>query len=192
MRAASTSRSGSSTGRACSSSTSRRRASTRRRASRCGTRSSRLAEAGDADDPADDALPRGGRPARRPARDRLAGQGRRRGHAGRAEGTGCAATPCTSSSTNGAGRATRSACSRASARAAEQVLDGRTLVSRVENGGRALPGILSALDGAGHRASRRSRSSRPSLDDVYLHYTGRDFARGGSRRMTIASATPGS
>ena len=29
---------------------------------------------GVADDPADDALPRGGRPARRPARDRLAGQ----------------------------------------------------------------------------------------------------------------------
>ena len=36
---------------------------------------------GVADDPADDALPRGGRPARRPARDRLAGKGRRRGHA---------------------------------------------------------------------------------------------------------------
>ena len=32
---------------------------------------------------------------------------------------------------------------------AEQVLDGRTLVSRVANGGRELPGILSALEGAG-------------------------------------------
>ena len=57
---------------------------------------------------------------------------------------------------------------------AEQVLDGRTLVSRVENGGRALPGILSALDGAGIGVASVS-VSRPSLDDVYLHFTGRDF-----------------
>ena len=47
---------------------------------------SRLAAGRVADDPADDALPRGGRPARRPARDRLAGKGRRRRDAGRAEG----------------------------------------------------------------------------------------------------------
>jgi ABC-2 type transport system ATP-binding protein len=56
----------------------------------------------------------------------------------------------------------------------EQVLDGRTVVARVENGGRALPGIISALDGAGIAVESVS-VSRPSLDDVYLHYTGRDF-----------------
>ena len=31
----------------------------------------------------------------------------------------------------------------------EQVLDGRTIVTRVENGGRAVPGIISALEAAG-------------------------------------------
>src|SRR5205823_11068349 len=57
----------------------------------------------------------------------------------------------------------------------EQVLDGRTIVSRVENGGRALPGIISALEGAGIAVASVSLS-RPSLDDVYLHFTGRDSA----------------
>jgi ABC-2 type transport system ATP-binding protein len=56
----------------------------------------------------------------------------------------------------------------------EQVLDGRTIVSRVENGGRALPGIISALESAGIGVASVSLS-RPSLDDVYLHFTGRDF-----------------
>jgi ABC-2 type transport system ATP-binding protein len=56
----------------------------------------------------------------------------------------------------------------------EQVLEGRTVVARVEHGGRALPGIISALDGAGIAVESVS-VSRPSLDDVYLHYTGRDF-----------------
>jgi len=59
--------------------------------------------------------------------------------------------------------------------APEQVLEGRTIVSRVENGGRALPGIISALEGAGISVASVSLS-RPSLDDVYLHFTGRDFA----------------
>jgi ABC-2 type transport system ATP-binding protein len=56
----------------------------------------------------------------------------------------------------------------------EQIVDGRVLVSRVPNGGRAVPGILSALDAAGIAVASVS-VSRPSLDDVYLHYTGRDF-----------------
>ena len=59
--------------------------------------------------------------------------------------------------------------------APEQVLEGRTIVSRVENGGRALPRIISALEGAGISVASVSLS-RPSLDDVYLHFTGRDFA----------------
>jgi ABC-2 type transport system ATP-binding protein len=57
----------------------------------------------------------------------------------------------------------------------EQVLDGKTIVTRVENGGRALPGIISALETAGIPVASVSLS-RPSLDDVYLHFTGREFA----------------
>jgi ABC-2 type transport system ATP-binding protein len=56
----------------------------------------------------------------------------------------------------------------------EQVLDDRVVVSRVDNGGRALPGIISALEAAGIDVVSVS-VSRPSLDDVYLHFTGRDF-----------------
>ena len=57
----------------------------------------------------------------------------------------------------------------------EQVLEGKTVVSRVENGGRAVPSIISALEAAGIGVASVS-VSRPSLDDVYLHFTGRDFA----------------
>jgi ABC-2 type transport system ATP-binding protein len=63
----------------------------------------------------------------------------------------------------------------------EQVLNGNTLVARADDGGRAVPAILSALEAAGIGVASVS-VSRPSLDDVYLHYTGRDFAtedRGG-------------
>jgi ABC-2 type transport system ATP-binding protein len=56
----------------------------------------------------------------------------------------------------------------------EQVVDGRTIVSRVSNGSRELPGILSALESAGIAVASVSLS-RPTLDDVYLHYTGREF-----------------
>lgn len=56
----------------------------------------------------------------------------------------------------------------------EQVIDRRTIVSRVENGGRALPRIISALEAAGIDVASVSLS-RPSLDDVYLHFTGREF-----------------
>jgi ABC-2 type transport system ATP-binding protein len=57
----------------------------------------------------------------------------------------------------------------------EQVVDGRTIVSRVTNGARELPGILSALENAGIAVASVSLS-RPTLDDVYLHYTGREFS----------------
>ena len=53
--------------------------------------------------------------------------------------------------------------------------DGRTLISRVAEGGQALPGLLSALSSAGIAVASVA-VHRPSLDDVYLHYTGRDFA----------------
>ncbi len=57
----------------------------------------------------------------------------------------------------------------------EAQLEGRHLRTRVDNGARAIPGILSALEGAGVGVEAVT-SHRPSLDDVYLHYTGREFA----------------
>jgi ABC-2 type transport system ATP-binding protein len=48
------------------------------------------------------------------------------------------------------------------------------LRSRVASGARAIPTILSALESQGIGVEAVT-TSRPSLDDVYLHYTGRDF-----------------
>ncbi len=56
----------------------------------------------------------------------------------------------------------------------EAIADGSTVHARVDQGALAVPGILAALDGAGI-AARAVTVSRPSLDDVYLHHTGRDF-----------------
>ena len=53
--------------------------------------------------------------------------------------------------------------------------DGRLLRSRVSDGARAVPTILAALDARGI-AVESVTMHRPSLDDVYLHYTGREFA----------------
>jgi len=63
----------------------------------------------------------------------------------------------------------------------EQVVEGRIIVSRVTNGARELPGILSALEAAGITVASASLS-RPTLDDVYLHYTGREFSMEDSGR----------
>jgi ABC-2 type transport system ATP-binding protein len=57
----------------------------------------------------------------------------------------------------------------------EAALEGRSLRTRVEDGARAIPGIVSALEAAGV-AVESVTSHRPALDDVYLHYTGREFA----------------
>ena len=56
----------------------------------------------------------------------------------------------------------------------EVLLDGRRLHARVENGAAAVPTILAALDGSGMQVAAVT-VARPSLDDVYLHFTGRDF-----------------
>jgi ABC-2 type transport system ATP-binding protein len=53
-------------------------------------------------------------------------------------------------------------------------VDGQTLRARVPNGAQAIPVILGALDSAGIEVASVT-TARPSLDDVYLHYTGRDF-----------------
>ena len=58
--------------------------------------------------------------------------------------------------------------------ASEVAGDGRHVRARVPNGAQAIPAILSALDGRGFAVASVT-TARPSLDDVYLHYTGRDF-----------------
>jgi ABC-2 type transport system ATP-binding protein len=45
----------------------------------------------------------------------------------------------------------------------------------VPNGAQAIPTLLASLDSAGITVAAVT-TARPSLDDVYLHYTGRDFA----------------
>lgn len=58
----------------------------------------------------------------------------------------------------------------------EVVVEGHTLHAQVEQGGRAVPGILQTLDRAGVSVSQVALS-RPSLDDVYLTLTGKSFER---------------
>jgi ABC-2 type transport system ATP-binding protein len=65
---------------------------------------------------------------------------------------------------------------RALARVHEASVDGSVLRARVENGAEAVPAILSTLGRTGIPVSSVT-VSRPSLDDVYLHWTGRDFRR---------------
>ena len=57
----------------------------------------------------------------------------------------------------------------------EVTLSGRRLRSRVVDGARAVPTILAALDGRGV-AVEAVTMQRPTLDNVYLHYTGREFS----------------
>jgi ABC-2 type transport system ATP-binding protein len=63
---------------------------------------------------------------------------------------------------------------RALAEVREVTADGRLVRSRVADGARAVPTILAALDSRGIPVESVTMH-RPSLDDVYLHYTGRDF-----------------
>lgn len=57
----------------------------------------------------------------------------------------------------------------------EPSIDRRILRARVASGASALPVVLAALDSARLTVSTAS-VLRPSLDDVYLRYTGRTFA----------------
>jgi ABC-2 type transport system ATP-binding protein len=56
----------------------------------------------------------------------------------------------------------------------EVTVDGRTLRARADDGGRAVPVVLQALEAHGVSVAA-VRVARPSLDDVYLKYTGRTF-----------------
>jgi ABC-2 type transport system ATP-binding protein len=65
----------------------------------------------------------------------------------------------------------------------EVTVDGRTLYARADDGARAVPAVLAALDS--HAIPVASvKVARPSLDDVYLRFAGRSFA--------AAEATTGS
>jgi ABC-2 type transport system ATP-binding protein len=55
-------------------------------------------------------------------------------------------------------------------------VEGNVVRARVPYGAQAIPVILGALDDAGIEVAAVT-TARPSLDDVYLHYTGRDFSR---------------
>jgi ABC-2 type transport system ATP-binding protein len=57
----------------------------------------------------------------------------------------------------------------------EVKIDGRRLSARADDGARAVPAVLGALDGAGIPVSAVT-VARPSLDDVYLRHAGRRFA----------------
>jgi ABC-2 type transport system ATP-binding protein len=56
----------------------------------------------------------------------------------------------------------------------EARVEGTSLSARADDGAAALPGTLAALEGAGVTV-RAATVARPSLDDVYLRYSGRRF-----------------
>jgi ABC-2 type transport system ATP-binding protein len=56
----------------------------------------------------------------------------------------------------------------------EPTLEGRTLRARADDGARSVPTVLAALDTAGLGVASVT-VARPSLDDVYLQYTGRAY-----------------
>ena len=56
----------------------------------------------------------------------------------------------------------------------EARVEGTSLSARADEGATALPVVLAALEGAGV-AVRAATVARPSLDDVYLRYSGRRF-----------------
>jgi ABC-2 type transport system ATP-binding protein len=57
----------------------------------------------------------------------------------------------------------------------EVMVDGRMVRARVADGARAVPSVMAALESASIPVASVT-VSRPSLDDVYLRYTGRAFA----------------
>jgi ABC-2 type transport system ATP-binding protein len=57
----------------------------------------------------------------------------------------------------------------------EVVVNGRALHARADDGARAVPAVLAALEGIDVPVTSAT-VARPSLDDVYLRYTGRTFS----------------
>jgi len=57
----------------------------------------------------------------------------------------------------------------------EATVDGRSLYARADDGARAVPAVLQALESGGVPVAAVT-VARPSLEDVYLRYAGRTFA----------------
>jgi ABC-2 type transport system ATP-binding protein len=65
----------------------------------------------------------------------------------------------------------------------EVTVDGRTLRARAEDGARAVPAVLSALESHGVGVASVT-VARPSLDDVYLRHAGRTFGEADQKETT--------
>ena len=148
----------------------------------------RLAEQESADDPADDALPRGGRPARRARRDRQPRPRRRRGNAGRAE-----ARPRGESITVELGRRTAASptpsASIAHDRARDAVVDGQQRARARRRTARRRSRRSSARSTT--PASRSPRSRRAAVARRRLpplHRARRSRAKTRKARVTAAAA----
>jgi ABC-2 type transport system ATP-binding protein len=64
----------------------------------------------------------------------------------------------------------------------EVVVDDHTVRARVDDGARAVPAVLAALDSRAIPVATVT-VARPSLDDVYLRYAGRTFANADTEEM---------
>jgi ABC-2 type transport system ATP-binding protein len=74
----------------------------------------------------------------------------------------------------------------------EVLVDGRTIRGRATNGAVALPHVLGALDDAALGVASAT-VARPSLDDVYLKYTGHTFSKNAASSTDSATgSTPAS
>jgi ABC-2 type transport system ATP-binding protein len=67
----------------------------------------------------------------------------------------------------------------------EVSIDGRSLRARADDGARAVPAVLAALDSHGVAVASVT-VARPSLDDVYLRYAGRTFGEADRDREVAA------
>ena len=123
--------------------------------------------------PAHHPLPRRGRPARRPARDRRPRPGRRRGLARRAQAR-AARRHRAGRAGRGRRRRLRRSLARRLAGLRSTVEHGSAPRARADGGARAVPAVLAALEDGGVAVDSVT-VSRPSLDDVYLRYAGRSF-----------------
>jgi ABC-2 type transport system ATP-binding protein len=68
----------------------------------------------------------------------------------------------------------------------EVLIDGRTIRGRAAIGAVALPQVLGALDDATLRVASAT-VARPSLDDVYLKYTGHTFSQDAAGPTTVST-----
>jgi len=71
--------------------------------------------------------------------------------------------------------------------AREARVEGTSLSARADEGATALPAMLAALEGAGVTV-RAATVARPSLDDVYLRYSGRRFTEADQSPVTPATS----